>query len=466
MFSKRQYLKVFVFVVAIFSLSNIYALDAKTKNLLKEDCDYLYYCWTNGYVVNEELEKKGFNVKETISKIEKNYPKQEKFILKKFSNNAIYENGIDKFALSVLIHNNLYEKNNIKDSHYSLDSGKIKFGLPANKAFFADLFFIKDGNGLYSVVGNCSYNGKIYTDNPEFLRKCIHENKEMYRYVLLSDTKITETSISLDGKDYLFSVYQEKLDRESESIFDSKLFEDTLYIKLNSCNFEKEEDYLCFLSFLNSIRNLKKTNIVIDFRNNLGGIRKIPYELLMGLFCKDDESKIEFEKKIDFAEQGVKKLITPLTVENEYLKNKNEIYLSSKDSEDLHEPENNLLNDNSEKSSIKVDSKIYLLMNNKTASAAEMGIACAYLLGEKNVVLIGENSNGCADYAEPRTYLLPNSKIEITLCSAEFKKCSLLQNNRNYFGDSFGFFPDYWTTYDELNETLQWLTKDSSINIE
>lgn len=53
----------------------------------------------------------------------------------------------------------------------------------------------------------------------------------------------------------------------------------------------------------------------------------------------------------------------------------------------------------------------------------------------------------------------------MTLSSAEFKDCPILKNNQHYFGDSLGFFPDYWTPYNDLEIVLQWLPKDNTIRI-
>lgn len=105
------------------------------------------------------------------------------------------------------------------------------------------------------------------------------------------------------------------------------------------------------------------------------------------------------KKKIDFAEQGIKKKKSSPTIEKSLKKDINKIYSSDKfiDISETAEKKEFLNSDfttnglsksrNKTKSRIKNNSNFFILMNNTTASAAEMGIACAYLLGEEKILM-------------------------------------------------------------------------------
>lgn len=58
--------------------------------------------------------------------------------------------------------------------------------------------------------------------------------------------------------------------------------------------------------------------------------------------------------------------------------------------------------------------------------------------------MIGEKSGGMADFAGVFFYLLPDSKIRLSLCCADCTESSILNPQYGWRGDTEGFYPDYW----------------------
>ena len=77
---------------------------------------------------------------------------------------------------------------------------------------------------------------------------------------------------------------------------------------------------------------------------------------------------------------------------------------------------------------------MYVVMNNKTASSAEMGISSSYYL--KNAVRVGSGSFGCSSFGNCIMFQLPNSKLIFCF------------GHRLFYHDNFeegkGFLPDFW----------------------
>lgn len=77
---------------------------------------------------------------------------------------------------------------------------------------------------------------------------------------------------------------------------------------------------------------------------------------------------------------------------------------------------------------------LYVVMNNATASSAEMGVSPSYFV--KNAVRVGSGTFGCTTFGNCFFYRLPHSKI------------CLMYGNRLFYYENFeegkGFMPDYW----------------------
>ncbi len=77
---------------------------------------------------------------------------------------------------------------------------------------------------------------------------------------------------------------------------------------------------------------------------------------------------------------------------------------------------------------------LYVVMNNATASSAEMGVSPSYYV--KNAVRIGSGTLGCGTFGNCIAFHLPNSKI----CFRYGHRLFYYEN----FEEGKGFLPDYW----------------------
>ena len=79
------------------------------------------------------------------------------------------------------------------------------------------------------------------------------------------------------------------------------------------------------------------------------------------------------------------------------------------------------------------------------------------IIGDDNVIVVGENSYGMSQYWDLITLGLPNSKIGI---HTAFEKKIIQDDFSEWAGDGIGIFPDYWTTGADLNQTIFLITND------
>lgn len=109
----------------------------------------------------------------------------------------------------------------------------------------------------------------------------------------------------------------------------------------------------------------------------------------------------------------------------------------------------------------KYNKKLYILTNYITASAAELFMNYADIIYDE-VIIVGENTFGSLDFADPSTYKLPNSEIVLFLTSTDVRDSVL---SKNWKGEGKGFYPDYWATSEEIVDTIVYLTKDEELRI-
>src|SRR5574344_1845096 len=114
----------------------------------------------------------------------------------------------------------------------------------------------------------------------------------------------------------------------------------------------------------------------------------------------------------------------------------------------------------------KLRGNLYILIDRGTVSAAEFGIAFAYLVNKNKVILVGEKTLGAATSDVCLKYTLPNSKIEISLGDYSYYNATFFSQNKRWNGDTKGFYPDYWCTQDTILPTLIELTKDEELAAE
>lgn len=231
-----------------------------------------------------------------------------------------------------------------------------------------------------------------------------------------------------------------------------------------------------FVSF--SERWFSKENIIIDLRSNNGGeinyIEAFLYFLYFGNYNDFNEKQA---KKIDdfFETNFFTKTIfdspainfAKLNFLNEYKVSNSKYHIKiAKQRLKNHKKNpqvkkwkqsaNNLIEEKS-----KFQGKLIFLIDRNSVSAAELFVLSAKLLfGQENVLTLGENSYGSLDYGEIYNYFLPESRMAVSLAS---ERMDFTKDFTQWRGDGFGIFPDYWSTGEDLNETIFLVTNDEAM---
>lgn len=185
----KKYNFFYVFIISIFFVFISCASDVSKK--IDEDLEYLYKYWEQGYVAYDEARVNGLNLEKNIKKIKRLYKKQVRFSKKNNPQNVLYENGIDKYSLGVLIQSLTFDKAKIKDKHYVLDAGSISFGLFSEIPYFSNIYFrISEDKYVveYSDILEISKN-QIYTGDKNNLVKSVFNDSYLYRFVCFSKKK-------------------------------------------------------------------------------------------------------------------------------------------------------------------------------------------------------------------------------------------------------------------------------------
>lgn len=467
-----MYKKVLSCVLAISLAICVSAKEKSIKQQIHEDFLYFKECITQAYVNYDEAKKDyGFDIDDCIKEAEKMY-------LKKSGRSK----EIDRVLISYCINTYFYDHLGFVDEHFGIkaQSDFVNY-FDRNYANFTNIFFEKkdDDFFVYSSDELKIRKNDKYTGNQDSLKKCIHDGKILYRYIVMDKSDLTETEISINGNTYkikcFFDGYANK-----EDWFTFKETDKSLYFALKDCMYIPDalhqEEYNKITEQLISISPEK--NIILDLRSNMGGDKHLLEELLIPMFYKVEYKDFNNYNTLSNIVYSGSKTLNSLMISEAKLKNalkynyslesmayfKNEVEEQKKNPKRYYSGLENLgYNFLPQNGNEKLNGTLYILLDRSTASAAEHGIAFSYLFNRDKVVLIGTNSGGALESGGAYTYTLPNSKVEIELPSRDYRKSTLLINNPHWNGDSKGFYPDYWTTNGDLIPTLQILTGDDSV---
>ena len=104
--------------------------------------------------------------------------------------------------------------------------------------------------------------------------------------------------------------------------------------------------------------------------------------------------------------------------------------------------------------------KLIIIADRNSASSSEDTIQLAKRLFGKDCYLVGEISNGCHAYGGVYTYQLPNGSLAVRLSNVKY---DFILNSKVINIEGVGFTPDYWSTNEDLLETLVAITGDKSL---
>lgn len=302
--------------------------------------------------------------------------------------------------------------------------------------YFGDVYFIKSGDNYYvseSPVEEIQKKEK-YTGSEKFLFPYFSKGTNIFRFGKFSSEKIQE--LQIDVEDNIISipaksnstVYNqwknpEALKDGSGIYMNCVETKDSAYISCNSFSTASPENkFGKFYSYAKKMRSEKKKNVILDFRNNSGGLLEIPLTFLANLFIEDQENQKSFVQ-------------TRIANYNEKLSPRFESCF---------------------------DGTLYIIADRTSASSVEWLIALSKTIDDANVYIIGENTSGCIAGGDPYKYALKNSGITVTV-PATFNN-GYIRNHPSSMGEGAGFTPDYWAFNNDVLQCLIELTKDSALS--
>lgn len=366
-----------------------------------------------------------------------NFFKMNKNLEQKISNYFKTERTLSATDFASMIHDSyspiidghLYVSVNIKESltHYSFYTH--------TDLYFGDVYFRKSSDNYYvseSSVKGIS-KGEKYSDSEKFLFPYISKGKNIYRFGRFSADEIQELQINIGENTFSIpaksnsTVYNqwknpEALKDGSGIYMNCIETKDSTYISCNSFStVSPENKFGKFYSYAENIRSGKKKNVILDFRNNSGGLLEIPLTFLAKLFIEDQENQNLFVQ-------------TRITNYNENLSPKFESSFAG---------------------------TLYIIADRTSASSVEWLIALCKTIDDASVYIIGENTSGCIAGGDPYKYALKNSGITVTV-PATFND-GYITNHHSSMGEGAGFIPDYWAFNKDILKCLVELTNDSSL---
>ena len=200
--------------------------------------------------------------------------------------------------------------------------------------------------------------------------------------------------------------------------------------------------YLHFLdSCFTEIHRKKSKYLIVDLRNNSGGVNSFSMPLISYFAAKSFSSNIKVKYKTsEVTKKGLKNLNDSL-MSAEDIELKNEL-LSHKDGSNFQVKSNeSYLPEND---SVRFEGKIFILVNRFTYSQAI--VAASLVQDYKFGTIVGEPTPYAATmYASTQSFELPNTKIKVT-----YPRAFLERKNKN--ASSKSLIPDFQIEDNPLTE--------------
>ena len=426
-------------IVLVVSCSNTKCID--------KDCEFLKSLLPEASISFREAIDDGLDIEDFMSTVKKTYKFNSRHIHK---NASLNDKGINTDAFADAIAWSLKQNLKRKDSHISVSSEKIGYKpfLPIT-VYLSDILFKKNGENYYvlenssdSINVGMKYTGDLRNIVTEFL-----DDKIIYRYVAYSDIPINEAEINLCGKKFKVNLKEVKLNSTKGNDIGYEKKHDVLKVNIKTFHPRFEENINEYEKVTEEIcQHLSDCNSVIfDFRDNTGGEmnRFIPIlaTMLFGKIHLYEDERIKILK--DYLDEGMKELVTETVQNRQILEGgkKTSFYHENKEIKYfIHKgPEKKINFQNQD-----FKGNIYVVMNSYTASAAEYVIATLKEFFGERVVTIGTKTAGVADFGGAFLYVLPDSKVKINLCFADYTCTTSLSKENAWNGDTEGIYPDYW----------------------
>ncbi len=371
-----------------------------------------------------------------------------------------YEDKITSKDLEKIIFNNL---NFIQDGHFS-----INFNSPLQKSnfYYSEEFEIKeDKQGYYiNLSNNKWYIKSINNDSnvKDYIKLSLNKNGELCNYIgiLNKANYFGRIKVVLSSSNEEQIIYV-KLTR-SNSISHSNQTTGYSYEEINGIpiftmkrmyNVDSNDNSVeLFVESANKAKN--EDVVIIDIRGNIGGNDFGVNEWFENFTGKTPNKTATFI--------SLTSLINNTLIKRAFGENTTTENTQDNISESILSQRNNLLQltnsnenkwyieklENKDDSLIKSNTKVFVLIDNNTASSGETFVRI--LKDIENVIFVGTNTSGVKISDATNECILPNSKITI-----------IYGSNLRLYNDiveGVGFEPDIWiNSIDSLNRVLKFI---------
>ncbi len=460
-------------------LKEIYVWPKNIKNTitykeLENDLDFLFYYISQAYVGYEEMKLNGYDEEKIDSFIKNKYQNQENIFTK-----DVYED-IYKVLFKYII-----------DRHFTIYDHNALLAISACKNLSCLLTntFVNEYENKYYV---CETDSSYLKVGDEYIgdKKCLFyypsKGTSIYRIGKFVSSELSNEDFLFNKGNISLKLYDDGVIQYSPTIkYHDIETKGSVYVSLSSFVLPPEDSKyrkgadLVLEKFSNiGSKWYKKQNIIIDLRSNVGGRAVYGEYAIWSLYDKKHsafsyKTQNTMYKFLDSTYFETTTIESPATVlahlklfeiTDELNTTYGKIFVTKMKKMQKNPQKNTFaqtLENKTTEFSSNYDGKLVFLIDRNTLSASEtMVLIAKKIIGPDKVIVIGENSGGCAKYWDVMDYYLPNTGISISLCSS---KNDYLENNPCWYGEGAGIFPDYWSTGQDLNETIFLVTQDEEM---
>ena len=408
-----------------------------------EDIELIKYLFDTSYSGKEYWENKGVSFSDMYKNLLEYAKQNEDVSIPKLEN---------------IIHGSL---SNITDGHLSIQGSKWYGFYKHKNAYFSDIVMEKKNNEY--VVVKSTFNpitaGTKYDDDIKYLFRTISSpQKEQYiigtlSYNYLPALKLKFSSQSVEVP--LHSCKLKSVKNEDNDVFYVRDLKNIPVLRVTTFSNAYNVKLTEYSEYGKKLKN--KSCFVLDICNNGGGSSQYSYNFFANVNTVAHWNYIGAElyspaimqawanENLENSPDFIKEMILDSRKEVEKLK-KNPV-------REWH------FNQYEKTKQQKGDytGRSVIIANRSVASSGEATIA--YSKSVPNNIIVGENSAGIGTFGEVRTYLLPNSRIQLYIPSKIFIAPELKEGE--------GYMPDYWLDSDEpVKEVVKWLDSPGTYQFE
>lgn len=430
---------------------------------IEKDCEYLKTFLPEVSIQFSQAVDEGFDWEPFFKEVRKVYIRSS---WRRFRKSPVDENGINRDAFANALAYSMQKQLKRKDSHIRVTGDKASlFAFCPKYIYKSDILFEKNTDGFYVVQSN-SKNikpGMKYTGDEESLVPEFVDGKLLYRFIIATQDYKKLTKIELDGKKKVVLVdWDGLLQEDSRDIFYEEK-DGVLTVVINTmrprhddkiAEYEKTVEEVC-----KRINNY--STVVFDFRDNGGGFVESFTPVITAMIYGETDGLHDDRVQVlnDYLYTGRVQMLTSTVANRQilegrmmtsfYHEHKNERYYAYKEPEEKPDFSNKAFK-----------GKIFVITNTNTCSASEYSLAALKYIFKGQVTQLGIKTGGLLDFGGAYTYVLPESKLKIHLCSTDLAGMMVLDEDSGWRGDTEGFYPDVWFFTDNEKDIKEYVLEN------